>query len=55
MAEFAFSAYQTVGSFLPGHTRNPYDTRRVPAGSSGGTAAAVASEPRRGRLGNGHR
>ena len=43
MAEFAFSAYQTVGSFLPGHTRNPYDTRRVPAGSSGGTAAAVAS------------
>ena len=43
MAEFAFSAYQTVGSFLPGHTRNPYDTRRVPAGSSGGTAAAVAA------------
>ncbi len=43
MAEFAFSAYQTVGSLLPGHTRNPYDTRRVPAGSSGGTAAAVAS------------
>ena len=43
MAEFAFSAYQTVGSALPGHTRNPYDTRRVPAGSSGGTAAAVAS------------
>jgi Asp-tRNA(Asn)/Glu-tRNA(Gln) amidotransferase A subunit family amidase len=43
MAEFAFSAYQTVGSFLPGHTRNPYDTRYVPAGSSGGTAAAVAS------------
>ena len=43
MAEFAFSAYQTVGSMLPGYTRNPYDTRRVPAGSSGGTAAAVAS------------
>ena len=43
MAEFAFSTYQTVGAFLPGHTRNPYDSRRVPARSSGGTAAAVAS------------
>ena len=43
MAEFAFSAYQTVGSVLPGHTRNPYDTRRVPAGSSGGTAVAVTA------------
>lgn len=43
MAEFAFSPYQTVGSALPGHTRNPYALNRVPAGSSGGTAAAVAS------------
>ena len=43
MAEFAFSPYQTVGSMLPGFTRNPYDTRRVTAGSSGGTAAAVAA------------
>ncbi|MCH7491648.1 MAG: amidase, partial [Gemmatimonadetes bacterium] len=24
MAEFAFSPYHTVGSVLPGHTRNPY-------------------------------
>ncbi len=43
MAEWAFSPYETVGSALPGYTRNPYDTRRVPAGSSGGTAAAVAA------------
>ncbi|HEX9729661.1 MAG TPA: amidase family protein [Gemmatimonadales bacterium] len=43
MAEFAFSPYYTVGSALPGHTRNPYALNRVPAGSSGGTAAAVAA------------
>lgn len=43
MAEFAFSPYETVGSALPGYTRNPYDVTRVPAGSSGGTAAAVAA------------
>ncbi len=43
MAEFAFSPYHTVGSMLPGHTRNPYALNRVPAGSSGGTAAAVAA------------
>ena len=43
MAEFAFSPYETVGSRLPGYTRNPYATDRVTAGSSGGTAAAVAA------------
>lgn len=43
MYEFAFSPYETLGSALPGHTRNPYATNRVPAGSSGGTAAAVAA------------
>ena len=43
MAEFAFSPYETVGSILEGPTRNPYALDRVPAGSSGGTAAAVAS------------
>ena len=42
MAEFAFSPNETVNSLL-GTTRNPYDLTRVPAGSSGGTAAAVAS------------
>ena len=42
MAEFAFSPNETVNSLL-GTTRNPYDLTRVPAGSSGGTAAAVAA------------
>jgi Asp-tRNA(Asn)/Glu-tRNA(Gln) amidotransferase A subunit family amidase len=43
MAEWAFSPYETVNSVLPGYTRNPYALDRVTAGSSGGTAAAVAS------------
>jgi Asp-tRNA(Asn)/Glu-tRNA(Gln) amidotransferase A subunit family amidase len=43
MAEFAFSPFETVGSALPGYSRNPYATNRVTAGSSGGTAAAVAA------------
>jgi len=42
MAEWAFSPFQTVSS-IAGTTRNPYDLNRVPAGSSGGTAAAVAA------------
>ncbi len=42
MGEFAFSPLETLNS-LQGHTRNPYAVDRVPAGSSGGTAAAVAS------------
>jgi amidase len=42
MAEWAFSPFQTVSS-IAGTTRNPYDLDRVPAGSSGGTAAAVAA------------
>ena len=42
MGEFAFSPQETLNS-LQGHTRNPYDPTRVPAGSSGGTAAAVAA------------
>jgi len=44
MAEFAWSPFETVGSLLPGYTRNPYALDRVPAGSSGGTAAAVAAD-----------
>jgi Asp-tRNA(Asn)/Glu-tRNA(Gln) amidotransferase A subunit family amidase len=44
MAEFAFSPYETVNSVLPGYTKNPYELDRVTAGSSGGTAAAVASD-----------
>jgi amidase len=43
MAEFAWSPFETVSSVLPGYTRNPYALERVPAGSSGGTAAAVAA------------
>jgi Asp-tRNA(Asn)/Glu-tRNA(Gln) amidotransferase A subunit family amidase len=43
MAEFAFSPIETVNSILPGYTRNPYDTSRVTAGSSGGSAAALAA------------
>src|SRR5262245_57969866 len=43
MAEFAFDPFETVGSLLPGYTRNPYALERVTAGSSGGTAAAVAA------------
>jgi Asp-tRNA(Asn)/Glu-tRNA(Gln) amidotransferase A subunit family amidase len=43
MAEFAWSPFETVNSILPGYTRNPYALDRVPAGSSGGTAAAVAA------------
>jgi Asp-tRNA(Asn)/Glu-tRNA(Gln) amidotransferase A subunit family amidase len=43
MAEFAFTPFETVGSMLPGYTRNPYALDRVTAGSSGGTAAAIAA------------
>src|SRR5215470_16232749 len=43
MAEFAFSPLETVNS-LQGYSHNPYDTSRVTAGSSGGTAAAVAGD-----------
>lgn len=43
MAEFAFSPYETVNSILPGYTHNPYALDRVTAGSSGGTAAAIAA------------
>ena len=42
MAEWAFSPYLTESS-IAGITRNPYALDRVPAGSSGGTAAAVAA------------
>ena len=42
MAEWAFSAKHTESS-TAGTTRNPYNLDYVPAGSSGGTAAAIAS------------
>lgn len=43
MAEFAFSPYETVNSIVAGYTKNPYVLDRSTAGSSGGTAAAVAA------------
>ncbi len=43
MAEWAFSPVETINSILPGYTKNPYALDRVTAGSSGGTAAAVAA------------
>lgn len=42
MAEWAFSPMVTISS-IAGETRNPYNLDYVPAGSSGGTAAAVAA------------
>ena len=43
LAEWAFTPYETVSSILPGYSHNPYALDRVTAGSSGGTAAAVAA------------
>lgn len=42
MGEWAFSPYDTISS-THGETRNAYDLKRVPAGSSGGTASAIAA------------
>ena len=42
MAEWAFSAMHTE-STTGGTTKNPYNTQYVPAGSSGGTGAAIAA------------
>lgn len=50
MAEWAFSPMHTESS-TRGITRNPYNLKFVPAGSSGGTAAAVAANFATGGLG----
>ncbi len=50
MAEWAFSPMHTESS-TRGITRNPYNLKFVPAGSSGGTAAAVGANFATGGLG----
>lgn len=42
MGEWAFSPQNTISS-THGETKNAYDLTRVPAGSSGGTASAIAA------------
>ena len=43
LPDFASLTFETVSSVLPGYTRNPYDLAVTTAGSSGGTATAVAA------------
>jgi mandelamide amidase len=43
MHELAFGITSTNLSSFAGPVKNPYDTSRIPGGSSGGTAAAIAA------------
>src|SRR5712671_5970875 len=43
MHELAFGITSTNLSSFAGPVRNPYDTTRIPGGSSGGTSAAIAA------------
>ena len=44
MHELAFGITSTNLSSFAGPVKNPYDTTRIPGGSSGGTAVAIAAE-----------
>ena len=50
MQEFAIGATSTDSHFGP--VRNPWDTSRIPGGSSGGSAAAIGSSIAMGTLGS---
>ena len=43
LPDFASLTFETVSSALPGYTRNAYDLAVTTAGSSGGTATAIAA------------